>query len=93
MHLLSEAETGPVTRFRRAILESLDGTAARTLAEIPHGWPLTRSHLRLLVDRLNAEGLLEFVEASGNGRPVRLRLTEEGRRSIARGDEIGSAVS
>jgi DNA-binding MarR family transcriptional regulator len=92
MHLLSDAETGPVTRFRRAILQSLDGTAARSLAELPHGWPLTRSHLRLLVDRLNAEGLLEFVEVSGTGRPVRLRLTEEGRRSIAQGEETASGV-
>jgi DNA-binding MarR family transcriptional regulator len=94
MHPLTEvAEEGPVARFRRAILESLDGPAVRSLAELPHRWPLTRMHLRLLVDRLRAEGLVEFVEGGGSDRPRRLRLTEAGRRSIVRVDETGAEAA
>lgn len=54
------------------------------MAELATGLGLDRSSVTGLIDRAQARGLVERVAEEGDGRVVRVALTEDGQRAAAR---------
>jgi hypothetical protein len=67
----------------RQVLEAL-AEAPRPVSELPTRWPLTRVHLRILIERLSDERLVEVAQG-GAGEGPAVRLTGAGRRVVAGG--------
>lgn len=63
---------------RRAVLDHLRRSGPGETAEIPGRWPLTRHHLRLVVDGLVADGLVARIPLPASHRSL-LALTATGR--------------
>jgi DNA-binding MarR family transcriptional regulator len=73
---------GSTAGLRLEILRHLDQFGPGLVREIPHAWPVTRSHVRAMASRLIEEGLVAYVEAGDPGAPRALGLTEEGTRVL-----------
>jgi DNA-binding HxlR family transcriptional regulator len=65
------------------ILQAL-ATGPRGVAQIPRGWPVTRTHIRTILRHLIADGLVERTSAFA---AARVRLTDRGRR-VAESQDI-----
>jgi DNA-binding IclR family transcriptional regulator len=80
---MPDTRTDGLLPLGRQVLEALS-EAPRPVSELPSRWPLTRAHLRVLVERLHDERLVEAAHDGGGEAPA-VRLTEAGRRVVAGG--------
>jgi hypothetical protein len=55
-----------------AILRSLLERGAVPIADLPYGWPLTRMHLHVFVERLIEQGVVSYTEQPAARDEVRL---------------------
>ena len=64
------------------VMDEIEDLGPTAVDEIPYRWPLTRLHLRHIVEELIDTGIAEWVVPAGP--PARrLDLTESGRRVLA----------
>lgn len=76
-------EGSSLTAMQGEILQRLSENGPRVLGSLHRGWPMTRYHARLIVQRLAAAGLVEVIDVDGSPWTRRVSLTEEGRRVAA----------
>ena len=67
---------------RRSILRELARSGPRTVAHMARARPVARQHFQKIVNRLNLEGLVEFVPNPAHERSKLVRLTLKGRRFV-----------
>lgn len=82
--MIKTARTEPARALeaaRRQVLEQVARASAVPVQELPRGWPLTRHHVRMLVQDLSREGLLTSVREPGATLP-RVSLTPAGHRAL-----------
>lgn len=83
----AEAPGAPEPRTRLPelayrVMGELEDSGPTPVDEIPCRWPLTRMHLRHVVDELIDAGVAEWIGPAGSSER-RLALTETGRRVLA----------
>jgi DNA-binding MarR family transcriptional regulator len=64
---------------RRSILRELARSGPRTVAHMARARPVARQHFQKIVNRLNLEGLVEFIPNPAHERSKLVRLTQKGR--------------
>ena len=63
---------------RRSILRELARSGPRTVAHMARARPVARQHFQKIVNRMNREGLVEFIHNPAHERSKLVRLTEKG---------------
>lgn len=63
---------------RRSILKELARSGPRTVAHMARARPVARQHFQKIVNRLNREGLVEFIPNPAHERSKLVRLTQKG---------------
>jgi DNA-binding MarR family transcriptional regulator len=67
---------------RRSILRELARNGPRTVAHMARARPVARQHFQKIVNRLNLEGLVEFIPNPAHERSKLVRLTLKGHRFV-----------
>jgi DNA-binding MarR family transcriptional regulator len=74
---------GELTAGRRGILRGLDRLGPQTVPQMARARPVSRQYIQLLVNELEADGLVELYENPAHRRSRLVRLTDAGRASLA----------
>jgi DNA-binding MarR family transcriptional regulator len=74
--------TAGAAALRLEIMRDLYQFGPRPVRAIPRAWPVTREHVRAMVNRLVGVGLAEFVEDDDSPSTRQVRLTEAGTRVL-----------
>ena len=72
-------EHGELTSGLRGILRGLDQLGPQTVPQMARARPVSRQHIQLLVNQLEADGLVELVENIAHKRSRLVRLTPKGK--------------
>lgn len=75
-----------IAPLRLDVLRLLDQFGPRLVREIPSGWPITRQHIRVTVESLLADGLVERAAGRADQGPRMVQLTAAGRRVVDQAD-------
>src|SRR5215467_8953227 len=70
---------GELTAGRRGILRGLDRLGPQTVPQMARARPVSRQYVQLLVNDLEAEGLVELLENAAHKRSRLVRLTARGK--------------
>jgi DNA-binding MarR family transcriptional regulator len=71
-----------ITTGTRDVMTSLASGAPRTVPDLARERPVSRQHIRTLVNELLAEGLVEMLPNPSHRRSRLIGLTDEGRRRL-----------
>lgn len=74
----------PVTMGMRAVLEFLARQGPASVPNIARSRRVTRQHIQVLVNELQDEGCVSLAENPAHRRSPLVRLTDRGRRTLAR---------
>lgn len=74
--------TAGTAALRLEIMRDLDQFGPRRVRAIPRAWPVTRQHVRAMVNRLVGVGLAEYVDSGDRTSARQVRLTEAGTRVL-----------
>jgi len=81
-------EGGPGSGSLRGVLRSLTRTGPQTVPQMARKRPVSRQYMQKVVDRLAAEGYVEFVRNPAHKRSQLVQLTDEGRHTCARLEDM-----
>jgi DNA-binding MarR family transcriptional regulator len=73
---------GEMTAGRRGILRGLDRLGPQTVPQMARARPVSRQHIQLEVNQLEAEGLVELVANVAHRRSRLVRLTPKGKAHL-----------
>lgn len=73
---------GELTAGRRGILRGLDRLGPQTVPQMARARPVSRQYIQMLVNDLEAEGLVELVENVAHKRSRLVRLTPRGKAAL-----------
>jgi DNA-binding MarR family transcriptional regulator len=74
---------GKLTAGRRGILRGLDRLGPQTVPQMARARPVSRQYIQMLVNELEAEGLVEVYENHAHRRSRLVRLAAAGRDALA----------
>jgi|SRR5215469_1377174 len=85
LHTLAEQlhGEGELTAGRRGILRGLDRLGPQTVPQMARARPVSRQYIQMLVNQLEAEGLVELIENIAHKRSRLVRLTPKGKAALA----------
>jgi DNA-binding MarR family transcriptional regulator len=69
---------GELTAGKRGILKDLARLGPQTVPQMARARPVSRQHIQLLVNMLEADGYVQWVENPAHKRSLLVRLTPEG---------------
>ncbi len=70
---------GELTAARRGVLRGLDRFGPQTVPQMARARPVSRQHIQMLVNHLEADGLVELRENRAHKRSRLVRLTPQGK--------------
>jgi DNA-binding MarR family transcriptional regulator len=70
---------GEMTAGRRGILRGLDRLGPQTVPQMARARPVSRQHIQMEVNQLEADGLVELIENVAHRRSRLVRLTPQGK--------------
>ena len=73
---------GELTAGRRGILRGLDRLGPQTVPQMARARPVSRQYIQMLVNGLEADGLVELYENPAHRRSRLVRLTAAGRETL-----------
>jgi DNA-binding MarR family transcriptional regulator len=75
-------EQGELTAGRRGILQSLDRIGPQTVPQLARARPVSRQHIQMEVNQLEADELVELIDNIAHKRSRLVRLTSQGKASL-----------
>jgi DNA-binding MarR family transcriptional regulator len=75
-------QQGDLTAARRGILRSLDRLGPQTVPQMARARSVSRQHIQLEVNELEADGLVELLDNRAHRRSRLVRLTPRGKASL-----------
>jgi DNA-binding MarR family transcriptional regulator len=76
-------DEGELSAGRRGILRGLDRLGPQTVPQMARARPVSRQYVQMLVNDLEAEGLVELAENAAHKRSRLVRLTPRGKAALA----------
>jgi DNA-binding MarR family transcriptional regulator len=73
---------GEMTAGRRGILRGLDRLGPQTVPQMARARPVSRQHIQLEVNQLEADGLVELIENVAHKRSRLVRLAPQGKAQL-----------
>jgi DNA-binding MarR family transcriptional regulator len=70
---------GEMTAARRGILRGLDRLGPQSVPQMARARPVSRQHIQVEVNQLEAEGLVELIENAAHKRSRLVRVTPKGK--------------